>query len=171
MSAARHTGLGMPRQAAFAILTGLLLSGDAAEADRPVPSVPSGVWVGRCGVEGKDVFVLLRLQPDGGRVTGLAFSPALGVSRPVSKVEGDGGRLALSFATSHGTVRLSCEVSGDAIEGTAECRGSKGTCGFRRRQPMDAAALDAIRGDYQLSPDRVVYIGRFNTPRYLFLCD
>src|SRR5262249_11200724 len=128
-------------------------------------------WVGPCQLDGKDAFVLLRLQRNAGRATGLAYSPPLGMRTPVSDVEVDGNRLALSFQTPEGTVRLTCDIRGDKLEGTAEYRGSKGGCAFRRRQPMDAASFDAFRGDYQLAPDHVVFIGRFNTARYLFLSD
>src|SRR5262245_37243281 len=134
----------MPRHFALWIVPAVLLVSSAASADAAAATGVEGVGVGHCGMDGKDVFVLLRFQWDGDRVAGLAYSPTLGVRTPISDAEADGNRLALSFGTSQGTVRLSCEVHGEVVEGTSEYGRSKGTCRFRRRQPMDAAAFDAI---------------------------
>src|SRR5262249_20900229 len=107
----------MPRESAFMVLTVVVLLCQAARAAGPAATGPEGIWVGRCQLDGRDAFVLLRLQRDAGRATGLAYSPPLGMRTPVSDVEADGSRLALSFQTPEGTVRLSCDIRGDQLEG------------------------------------------------------
>jgi dienelactone hydrolase len=89
----------------------------------------------------------------------------------VSDVQADAGRLALSFQAPEGAVRLSCELREEELAGTAEYRGLTGRCSFRRRQATDAATFDVFRGDYELGPDHIVFVGRYDTANYLFLAD
>jgi hypothetical protein len=144
-----------------------------AQANGAARTDPFGVWVGHCHVGGKDVFVRLQLRDEAGRTGGTAFSRPLRIrNAPVSGAPGDAGRLGVSFPAPEGTVRLSCELREGRLEGTAECGGSVGTCAFRRRQEMDAATFDAFRGDYQLAPDRVLFVcGRHDWGDRLFLVD
>jgi dienelactone hydrolase len=156
----------MPRSSIVLTLIVVLLLCQPARA-----AGPEGAWFGRCRLDGKDTFLLLNLQRKAGRTTGMAFSRPLGVRTPVSDVEAGENQLAFSFRTPDGTVRLSLALREDRLEGSAEYRGAKGDCAFRRRQPLDAATLDAFRGTYQLARDRVVLIGHYPTANYLFLAD
>jgi pimeloyl-ACP methyl ester carboxylesterase len=139
---------------------------------KPATADPLATWVGSCRIDGRDVFVRLHLRDAAGRTTGFAFSRPLGIrNAPLADVQTDADQLAGSFQIPHGTVRLSCTIRDDKLVGTAEFGGESGACSFRRRQDMDAAAFDAFAGDYQLTPDHVVFIGRYATPNYLFLAE
>jgi hypothetical protein len=119
-----------------------------------------GIWVGRCRIADADVFVRLRLRNASDGIRGDAFSRLLGIrGAAVSDGRADGNQVALAFPTPEGTVRLSCTLGEDALEGTAEYRGASGPCAFRRRYEMGQATFDAFRGDYEFAPDRVLFVG------------
>jgi dienelactone hydrolase len=158
------------------VLLVLILLAPRAGANGPSDIDLSGLWVGRCRVGGKDVFLAMRLRAAAGRVTGGAFSRLLGLAgvrnAPVSGARSDLGRVELSFPTPQGTLGLSCELRDGRLEGTAERGGATGPCSFARREEMNAAAFAAFRGDYQLAPDRVLYIcGLFEYGNQMFLVD
>jgi dienelactone hydrolase len=152
-------------------LTVLTLASASARGD-DAPR-PDGVWAGRCRIADRDVYVVLRLKEDGGRLDGAAFSRALALrNAPVSCRRDDGRRLTLSFATEEGPVRLVCDFSSpDRLTGTAEFSTATGECSFWRRYPVDKSKFDQFRGDYRLDAGRVLFIGRFQTADYLFLAD
>jgi pimeloyl-ACP methyl ester carboxylesterase len=131
----------------------------------------SGLWVGRCRVGGKEVFLRLQLRAEAGGTTGTAFSRLLGVrNAPVSSTRAR--PLELSFPTPRGTVALSCQLREVRLEGTAEHGGATGPCAFVRRHPMDAATFAAFRGNYQLAPDRVVFVcGMYDYGNATFIVD
>ncbi len=156
----------MPPQPIVLALTAVLLLCQPVRA-----AGPEGTWIGRCRLGGKDAFLLLSLQRNAGRTTGLAFSRPLGIRSAVSDVEADANPIALSFAAPDGTVRLSLALRDDRLEGTAEYRGTRGDCAFRRRHPVDPATLDAFRGHYRLACDHVVFVGRYPPANYLILAD
>src|SRR5262249_22060589 len=132
---------------------------------------PDETWVGRCAVNGQDVFVRLRVHNQANGVTGTVFSRRLGVRNAASSnVQIAGTRFSLSFATPDGAVQLDCERHEDELTGAATSGGAKGRCAFRRRRAMDAA-FDAFQGDYQLTPDRVLFVGRYETANYFYLVD
>jgi hypothetical protein len=162
-----------PMVRASYVMIVLLLLEPTARADGPAATEAYGLWVGKCHVGGQDVFVRLQLQDEGGRMGGTAFSRQLRIRiAPVSGAAAGAGRLALSFDTPGGAVRLSCELRGDRLEGTVERGGATGACAFRRQRAMDAVAFDAFRGDYQLAPDRVVFVwGRYEWGEAMFLTD
>jgi dienelactone hydrolase len=153
------------------VLVVLVLLVPPAGANGPADTDPSGLWVGRCQVAGKDVFLRLQLRVEAGGTTGTAFSRLLGIrNAPVSSTRA--GPLDLSFPTPGGTVALSCELREGRLEGTAEHGGATGPCTFVRLQPMDPARFAAFRGDYQLAPDRVVFVcGRYDWGHPMFLVD
>jgi dienelactone hydrolase len=153
------------------VLVVLVVFCQAARPDQPATSGLAGIWVGRCRVDGKDVFVLLRLKRDGGHTTALVHSPALGIQRAEAEVQDDGGPLAFSFQAPSGTVRLTCALRDEELVGTAESGRLTGPCAFRRRHEMDAAAFAALRGNYELGPDHVVFIGGYEGTQYRFLSD
>jgi dienelactone hydrolase len=155
----------------FCFLVAVAL-GPASSAKENTPSGPEGVWVGSCQIDGIDVFVVLRLQRSTNPITGAAFSRRLGIrGAALSEGQLDGNRLALSFATPQRTIHLDGVIHNDELTGTVIAEGSSGPCAFRRRLAMDASSFDAFQGDYQLSPDHVVFIGRFDTAQYFFLVD
>jgi dienelactone hydrolase len=153
------------------VLVLLALSCQAAQAEAPPTSGLEGFWVGRCQIDGKDTFLLLRLKHEAGRTTALVQSFALGLVTTVSDVQADGGRVALSFQAPQGTVRLTCDLREEHLVGTAEYNASSGPCALRRAYKMDAATFDTFRGDYQLSPDQVIFAGHFASINYRFLSD
>jgi dienelactone hydrolase len=126
-----------------------------------------------CKIADKDVFLVLRLKEDAGRLGGAAFSRALAIRNvPVSCQRDDARRLTLSFATGEGPVRLACDVSSpDRLTGKAEFSGAAGECAFWRRYSMDKPKFDRFRGDYRLDAGRVLFVGRFETADNLFLVD
>jgi dienelactone hydrolase len=42
---------------------------------------------------------------------------------------------------------------------------------LRRRQAMDAVTFDAFQGDYTLAPERLLFVGRYETADYFYLVD
>jgi len=153
------------------VLVVLVIFCQAVMADEPMSSSINGVWVGRCRIDAKDVFVLLRLKGDAGKATALAQSPALGVQGSASDVHVDGERLALSLQAPKGPVRLICEIRDGELVGSVECEGSTGPCAFRRRHEMEPATFKQIQGNYQLDPEHVILVGGYETTPYRFLCD
>jgi dienelactone hydrolase len=153
------------------VLLVLVLFVPPAGANGPAGTDPSGLWVGCCQVGGKDVFLRLQLRTEAGGTTGTAFSRLLGIrNAPVSSTRT--GRLDLSFPTPGGAVTLSCALREGRLEGTAEHGGATGPCTFVRRHPMDPATFAAFRGDYQLAPDRVVFVcGLQDRGHPMFLVD
>src|SRR5262249_21215065 len=120
---------------------------------------PAGNWVGRCRIDGADVFVRLGLKSERAGWRGTAFSRRLGArNAPRSEVHFDGTDVVLGFEAPGGTVRLSCRVGEDALDGTVACGRSGGPCAFRRLYKLDKSALEAFRGDYQVGPDRVLLL-------------
>src|SRR5262249_23317213 len=122
------------------VLVVLVAFSQAARPDQPATSGLAGIWVGRCRVDGKEVFVLMRLKRDAGHATALVHSPALGIRSTEAEVQDDGERIAFSFQAPRGTVRLTGAIRGGELVGTADCEGLTGPCAFRRRHEMDAAA-------------------------------
>jgi dienelactone hydrolase len=150
----------------------LLLSVQASLADGPSPGNWQGVWAGTCRIDGKDVFLRLRLEHTSGGIGGSAYSRRLGVRQaPVGELTFTSGRLALSFATPEGSVQLSCETQGDELRGTAQFHQSSGGCWLRRRRAVDAASFDKLRGNYEVAPGHVLFVGRYDPASYFFLAD
>jgi fermentation-respiration switch protein FrsA (DUF1100 family) len=147
-----------------------LLSGVAQAGEQPAGKL-NGIWVGKCRIDGSDVFLLLRLKNEAGRVMALVQSPPLGVRTSDFSAEEGGGRLVVSFRAGSRTVRLTCEIHEAELVGTAECEDSTGPCILRRRYDMDAAAFDPMRGNYQLGPERVIFIGGYESLNYRFMTD
>jgi hypothetical protein len=74
----------------FAITACLVLQ--SAKADGP-PAGFEGVWVGRCQVNGADVFLGMRVDKAERGITGIAFSRRLGIRRvPLANGQGDNPR-------------------------------------------------------------------------------
>jgi dienelactone hydrolase len=144
----------------------------AKTVEVPGPIGFQGTWVGRCVVNGNDVFVRLRIDRQGNRISGAAYSRALGIRRaPALSVQSAGSRLSLSFRTPEGVLQVDCERHEDELSGTGTIGGSHGRCAFRRRQAMDEASFDAFQGDYALTPDHIVFVGRYETANELYLVD
>jgi pimeloyl-ACP methyl ester carboxylesterase len=115
--------------------------------------------------------MLMRVKAEAGPTTAVVQSAALGVQGPASDVHVDGVRLALSLRTARGTIRFEAAMQGGELVGTTAGDGWTGNCAFRRRHDMNATTFAAFRGNYQVGPDRVIFIGGYETIPYQFLCD
>jgi dienelactone hydrolase len=160
----------MPLRSSIAWLL-LIAVAAPTRSDEPASDRVTGVWVGYCRINREDVFVLVSLRPDSASTTAMVQSPVLGMQGSAPVAQNDGTHLGLSFPTSRGTVRLSCNMRDGALVGTAECAGSTGDCSLRRRIDIDAKEFNGLRGNYQLGPDHVLLIDSFEGTNYRFLSD
>jgi dienelactone hydrolase len=154
-------------------LVALIVSAQATLAAAQPPRDWEGDWLGRCRIDGKDEFLRLRLEFASGRLGGFAASRSLAMRQtPLRELEFTDGRLALSFRSPRGRVRLSCAIDGDELKGNAQLPGqSTGECSLRRRKPVDLAAFDKLRGDYAVDSEHVLYVLRFEQAPNLYLAD
>jgi pimeloyl-ACP methyl ester carboxylesterase len=143
-----------------------------AETNGHAASQLEGSWVGACQIGGKDVFLRVRLETSTAHMAGSAFSRMLDIrNAPLAVALAQDGRLFLSFVAPRGPIQLTCEVHENEMKGTITTGASKGPCFFQRRVAMDTSTFDPIQGDYQVSPNHVVFIGRYDIVNYFFLVD
>ncbi len=145
-------------------LVGVLFIQSEATATEAAGTSPEGVWVGSCDIDHQAVFLRVRLLRGSGRVTGAAQVRSLGVrAAPLEQMHAEDNRLAFSFQTPSGPVRLQGQLTGTLISGTVEFGESRGRFLLRRRYDMDAATFDSLTGNYELDPDNAVLIARSGT--------
>jgi dienelactone hydrolase len=142
-----------------------------ARPDEPASSALDGVWGGRCRIDKNDALVYIRLKVQTSGTTALVESPKLGVQRLAAEVQASGEHVELSFPIARDTVRLRCRLRDGVLVGTTAGDGWTGDCALRRRHDLDAAAFAAFRGNYQMSSDRVLYVGGYESVPYRFLTD
>lgn len=131
-----------------------------------------GTWVGSAAVAGNDEFVLLRLQKEGSEFKANISCPRLLVrATPATEILAEADRLALSFRTPDGILRLDCAPQGLELAGTCEYKGATGTCKFRRYFKIEPSTCDEYVGNYRLGSDRVLFVGRPDARNQPFLID
>lgn len=135
-------------------------------------SAIEGTWVGQCEIDGQPRFLRLKLQPARADWSGTVEVRTLGIgAEPVSEARASGEHFAFSFRGPDGPVRLSGTLAEGVFEGTAESGKKEGRFSLRKRYPIDAADFDRLIGNYELAPDSIALVGRWDTVDYMFLAE
>jgi fermentation-respiration switch protein FrsA (DUF1100 family) len=142
-----------------------------ASCSEPADAI-AGIWVGTCEINGRAVFLRLKLEPARRGWSGSAEVRALGIGfEAIRDAHAEGERLALAFAAPDGPVRLSGRITGTVLEGTVESGEKSGRLSLRKRYPITAAQFDPLIGDYEIAPENVVLVGRWDEVDYTFLAE
>ncbi len=154
------------RSAQLAACAFLLAAG--CQPNKPTTST----WVGRVPIDGQDQFVKLRLGKSETAVQAQADVRAIGIRQaPVEATLDPDGSYSLRLEVPTGTLCLIGQVAGDTFSGNATLGALEKPFRLVRQKSVDTETFDPLIGTYELAPDRVALVSRWDRPDHLLLTE